>query len=146
MRILLDSNLLVRAAITPNGLARKLLRCIEESEEHVLIVSSHLLGEVADVQRRPRIQAHWPISSQEIQSFCRYLSRIGEEIPFQPVSPVISDPKDQAVIETAVAGRANMICTSDAHFHKPLAKEFLEQRRILVVNDLELLELFEKKI
>jgi len=98
------------------------------------------------VLHRPRIQAHWPISSKEIQTFCRYLSRIGEEIPYQPLSPVITDPKDQAVIETAVAARANMICTSDAHFHKPPAKEFLEQRRILVVNDLELLALFEKKI
>ena len=47
MRFLLDTNLLVRAAITPGGLARKLLGYIEEGEEHVLIVSSHILSEVA---------------------------------------------------------------------------------------------------
>ena len=44
MRILLDTNLLVRAAITPDGLARKLRR-IEEGEGHVLVITSHLLGE-----------------------------------------------------------------------------------------------------
>ena len=53
MRFLLDTKLLVRAAITRGGLARKLLRYIEQSEEHVLIVSSHILSEVADVLHRP---------------------------------------------------------------------------------------------
>src|SRR6266498_1661825 len=139
MRILLDSNLLVRAAITPNGLARKLLLCIEEREEHILVISAHVLSEVADVLHRPRIQAHWPISDQEIRTYCRYLSNVGEEVSAQLLSPVISDPKDQAVIEAAVAGRVNVICTSDSHFFKMPAKGFLEQRGILVVNDRELL-------
>jgi predicted nucleic acid-binding protein len=48
MRVLLDTNLLLRAAITPDGLARKLLQRIERGN-HVLIVSSHLLK----VQKRP---------------------------------------------------------------------------------------------
>ena len=38
MRILLDdTNLLVLDAITPDGLARKLLRRIEEREEHAIL-------------------------------------------------------------------------------------------------------------
>jgi putative PIN family toxin of toxin-antitoxin system len=143
VRILLDTNLLVRAAITPDGLARKLLRCIEKGEEHVLIISSYLLGEVADVLHRPRIQAQWPISDQEIQVYCRSLSEVGEEVPVRPLAPVIRDSKDQAVIEAAVAGRANVICTGDAHFYLSPAKEFLEQHGISVVNDRGLLALFE---
>ena len=40
MRILLDTNLLVRAAITPEGLAREILRLVEASEHHVLVLSA----------------------------------------------------------------------------------------------------------
>lgn len=146
MRVLLDTNLLVRAAITPEGLARKLLRHIEQREQHVLIVSSHLLSEVADVLHRPRIQQRWPFSSDAIQSYCQYLSRVGTEVAAQPLSfPVISDPKDQAVVEAAIAGKADVICTSDAHFYQPLASEFLEKRGISVLTDTALLALLEKE-
>ena len=145
MRILLDTNLLVRAAITPDGLAQKLLRYIEEREEHVLVVSSHLLSEVADVLHRPRIQEHWPLSDEEIQSYCQYLSKAGHKVPAEPLSSVISDPKDQAVVEAAVAGQANVICTSDAHFYKSPAKEFLDEHGISVLTDRALLAMFEKE-
>ena len=54
MRVLLDTNLLLRAAISPKGSAREILRLIEAAEEHVLVMSPHLLSEVADVLRRDR--------------------------------------------------------------------------------------------
>ena len=146
MRILLDTNLLVRAAITPNGLAKHLLSCIEARETHVLILSSHLLSEVADVLRRPRLQARWPLSDVEIETYCRYLTRVGQVVVLQALaSPVISDPKDQAVIEAAISGRVEVICTSDAHFYNPPAKDFLTKRGISVLTDHALRLLFEKE-
>jgi predicted nucleic acid-binding protein len=63
VRILLDANLLIRAAITPSGAAREIPRLIETNEAHVLVISMHLLAEVADVLRRDRIRERWPISS-----------------------------------------------------------------------------------
>ena len=145
MRVLLDTNLLVRAAITPGGLARRLLRCIEENDEHVLIVSSHILSELAEVLSRPRIQARWPLSTDDIQNYCRYLSKIAQEVPAQQIAAVISDPKDQPVIEAAVSGQADGICTSDAHFYEPLVKEFLKERGISVLTDKDMLLLLQKK-
>jgi len=53
LRLLLDTNLLVRAAITPEGLARRILQLIADDPRHVLILSTHLLAEVADVLSRP---------------------------------------------------------------------------------------------
>ena len=145
MRILLDTNVLVRAAITPTGLARKLLRFIERNEDHVLIVSAHLLSEVAEVLRRPRIRERWPVSDEEIEAYCQALGRVGETVSQVPLSPVIRDAKDQAVIEAAIAGRADIICTLDAHFSTPPASEFLERRRISVLGDVALLALFDKQ-
>ena len=57
MRILLDTNLLVRAAITPDGAARQVLRLIEADQSHVLLISPYILSEIADVLRRDRIRA-----------------------------------------------------------------------------------------
>jgi putative PIN family toxin of toxin-antitoxin system len=119
VRILLDTNLLVRAAITPQGSARAILRLIEESEQHSLLISAYLLSEVADVLRRERIRARWPLTDEEVCLDCEFLARIGEEVPAQPLPPIIEDPKDQAIIEAAVAGTAAVICTFDAHFYKP---------------------------
>ncbi|MBZ5623519.1 MAG: putative toxin-antitoxin system toxin component, PIN family [Acidobacteriia bacterium] len=110
MRILLDTNLLVRAAITPKGSARAILRLIEKSEGHVLIISDYLLTEVADVLRRDRIRARWPLTDEEVRSYCTLLARIGEVVSAQPLPPIIEDPKDQAIIEAAAAGAAAVIC------------------------------------
>jgi uncharacterized protein len=145
MRVLLDTNILVRAAITPDGLARKLLQSIEESEDHVLIVSSHLLAEVTDVLRRPRIQGRWALSDDDIQTYCRYLAEVGREVPIQPIPTAISDPKDQPIVEAAIAGEADAICTSDVHLYQPPAREFLAGRGISVVSDKALLLLLESE-
>ena len=105
MKILLDTNLLVRAAITPKGSAREILRLVEAHVDHVLVLSPYILSEVADVLRRDRIRARWPLTDEEVRSYCHYVASVGEEVFPAPLEPVIQDPKDQAIIETAVAGR-----------------------------------------
>lgn len=139
MRILLDTNILVRAAISPGGSARAILRLIEASEAHALVISAYLLSEVADVLCRDRIRARCPLTDQEVRSYCEFLARIGEEVPAQPLPPIIEDPKDQAIIEAAAAGTVAVICTSDAHFFKPAVLAFCATRNIRVMNDADLL-------
>jgi putative PIN family toxin of toxin-antitoxin system len=140
VRILLDTNLLVRAAITPKGSARAILHLIEESDEHILIISEYLLSEVADVLRRDRIRARWPLTDEEVRSYCQFLSRIGEVVSAQPLPPIIEDPKDQAIIEAAAAGTAAVICTFDAHFFKAPVLAFCAGRGIRIINDAERLK------
>ncbi|MFN0168070.1 MAG: putative toxin-antitoxin system toxin component, PIN family [Bryobacteraceae bacterium] len=141
MKILLDTNLLVRAAISPAGSAREILRSIESDEEHELVISRYLLGGVADVLRRDRIRARWPLTDEEVAAFCRFLSLVGREVSPEPLPHIIEDPKDQVVIETAVAGAANVICTLDAHFYKAKVSAFCSAHSIRVLNDTELLRL-----
>jgi putative PIN family toxin of toxin-antitoxin system len=143
LKILLDTNILVRAAISPNGLARQILDRIRRSDEHTLVVSSHLLSEVADVLSRPRIQVRWPLSQDEIQSFCQFLAAVAEEVAIQPLEPVIADPKDQAVIEAAVAARVDAVCTGDVHFETESVRAWLSGHGIVVVTDRELIALLE---
>lgn len=121
VRILHDTNILVRAAISPDGLARKIPDRIRDREEHVLVVSSHVLSEVADVLSRPRMRARWPLTDDEIQRYRQFLSAAGEEVS----TPAIADPKDQAIIEAAVAARVDAIRTGDVHSEAPSVREFL---------------------
>lgn len=109
MRILLDTNILIRAANTPDGLARKILDLILHDERKVLVISSQILSELADVLRRPRLRSRWPLSNDDIQRYCQFLSAVAEEVAIRAMP--IADPKDQPVIEAAVAGRVDVLCT-----------------------------------
>lgn len=56
MRIVLDSNILVRSFVSSHGLAHDLLLTIL-SRDHTLILSNEMLSEVARVLRYPRLMA-----------------------------------------------------------------------------------------
>jgi hypothetical protein len=75
------------------------------------ILSPYLLSEVADVLRRDRIRTRWPLTDEEVYSFCQRLARAGEEVSPPTLPQVIQDPKDQAVVDAAVAGRAKGLGT-----------------------------------
>jgi predicted nucleic acid-binding protein len=126
------------------GSAREILRLIESSEGHVLVLSPYLLSEVADVLRRARIRTRWHLSDEDIGLYCQYLSRVGEEVSLEPLPRVIGDPEDQAVIETAVAGAVTVICTFDAHFYTPAVLALCAEHEIQVMKDVELLAALRK--
>ena len=79
MRIVLDSNILVRAAWKAEGLASRLLRSVIEGP-HRLIVSPFILGEVARVLAYPRIQSRWGLTEERIQG---HVASIPEKLSYQ---------------------------------------------------------------
>jgi putative PIN family toxin of toxin-antitoxin system len=145
VRILLDANLLIRAAITPSGAAREILRLIETNEAHVLVISMHLLAEVADVLRRDRIRERWPMGDDEVDAFCRHLAAIAEEVSPQPLRPIVIDPNDQAIIEAAISGGVNVICTLDRHFYDQRVLDFCASRGVQIMDDRDLLRMLRSK-
>jgi hypothetical protein len=72
--------------------------------------------------------------------YCHYLAGIGEEVRSQPVAAVIQDPKDQAVIEAAVAGGVAVICTLERHFFTARVQGFRAAHAIRTMNDADLLD------
>jgi predicted nucleic acid-binding protein len=53
---------------------------------------------------------------------------------------VIADPADDPVLATAVAGKANVLCTLDRHFTAPSVREFARRHDFELLNDVELLD------
>ncbi|MCX6631987.1 MAG: putative toxin-antitoxin system toxin component, PIN family [Candidatus Solibacter sp.] len=143
MRILLDTNLLVRAAISPRGSAREIFRCIEANENHALVVFGYLFSELVDVLRRDRIRARFPLTDDDIRSYCEHLAAVGDEVSPKALGPVIDDPKDQAIIDAAVAGKVDVLCTSDHHFFTDAVIAFCAGYGIRIMNDIDLLRLLK---
>ena len=143
MRIVLDTNILVRANAKAKGPARKLLQVIVNSPEHVLLLSPFLLMELERVLSYDRVRAVVKLNDEEIAEYLSYLrAEEVSEIVFPGLSPrvVPSDADDDPVVHTAVVGRADLICTLNRHFFHPSVLDYCQQRGILVATDVEMLD------
>jgi len=143
MRVVVDTNVLVRAHARASGSARALLKALT-GPHHVLILSPFLLSEVERVLNYPRMQAIWPLTQEEIDAFVSQLSAIAEVVqpPLETIPDVLaSDPDDDPVLATAVLGKAEILCTLDRHFHTDEAKTYAAGHGFKIMTDVELLQL-----
>jgi putative PIN family toxin of toxin-antitoxin system len=141
MRIVVDTNVLVRS--TPasiGGPAWELLEHISRAG-HVLVLSAPLIAELADVLRRPRFQSAIGLTSQQASRFLSSLQDISDVIDLSgtPAIEIPHDPKDVAVVLTAIAGKAETICTLDRHLFHSQVLALCQAHGIRVMSDLDLL-------
>ena len=138
MRIVLDTNVLVRAAANEQGLAGKLLQEIV-SGPHVLVSSPYILSEVARVLNYARLQARWHLGETTVREF---VSRVGDVaeivLTTTPDRIVVADPDDDPVLQTAVLGGVDVLCTRDAHLLDRAVVEYCAGQGIQVMNDIDL--------
>ncbi|MGA2600224.1 MAG: putative toxin-antitoxin system toxin component, PIN family [Bryobacteraceae bacterium] len=139
MRIILDTAILVRGHGASKGLARDLLIGIVESD-HSLLLSNEMLYELARVLRYPRMMALHGLSEKRIYDYICFLHEAAEIVVPNPllVTP-IRDVNDTVVMQTAVIGEADVLCSKDRDFFEPPAEEFLRKARIVVLDDISLM-------
>ncbi len=141
MRVVLDTNILARANPYAAGAARALLDLIRHSDDVVLIVSPFLLAELERVLNYPRLRALWPLAQSDIAHFVDALQQFAEVVsPGQAEAVIAEDPDDDPVLATAVAGRADVVCSLDRHFASPAVAEYARRHQFEVVSDVELLQ------
>jgi len=140
MRIVLDTNILVRAA---NGLPRLASELFAQctAPPHRVIVSEFLLAEVDRALRYPRVRAVHGLDDAGIEQFVTEVRHAAEIIVPEPTPmPVTTDPDDDAIVALAAEGRATILCTRDRHLTTPDVASFCHSLGIEVVSDLELLQ------
>jgi putative PIN family toxin of toxin-antitoxin system len=141
VRVVLDTNILVRAnpKALPQGLARDLLLSIA-SGPHVLILSSAILIEVARVLTYPRVQARWPLTGETIDKYLAYLEAAGvlAEVP-EVIPAVVSDPDDDPILQTAILGRADILCSRDEAFRDQVVERVCAAHGIKILDDIALM-------
>ena len=139
MRIVLDSNILVRAFVSSQGVAHELLLAILLSG-HTLILSNEMLSEVARVLRYPRLMAIHGENEETIYDFTSWLRDAAEIVALDPLARApIRDRNDIPVLQTTLSGEADVLCTGDRDFFEPPASIFLAGCGIDVLTDAQLM-------
>lgn len=140
MRIVLDSNILARAACGPPSPAAELLLRIL-SPPYILCISPVLLDELNRVLRYDRVRKLHGMPDSGIDNYIDNL-RLSCLIvePDKATVAVSTDPDDDWVIATAVQSESQVICTLDRHLKTPAVIIYCKQRGIEVLSDTELLQ------
>jgi len=148
MRIVLDTNILIRAGAKARGPARELLLLIVNSPEHVLLLSPFILQELERVFDCGRVRAATKLTDEEVAEYLSYLgAREVSEMVFPGPAPSIvpSDPDDDPVVHTAVVGQADILCTLNRDFYHASVVEYCQQRGVLVGSDTAILDLLRRR-
>ena len=112
-RIVVDTNVLVAAMISPKGLNRSVLRsCLQGTAQPVL--GETLFLEYEEVLARSRLMARSPLSAAErrtlLEAFLSVCDWVEVYFSWRPNLP---DESDNHLIELAVAGAATWLVTNN---------------------------------
>jgi len=107
VKIVLDTNVLIAAFISPSGRSHELLeRC---ATFHVIVCSEFILEELRD-----KLVNKFKRDSPDVESAIDLLrTRIQLVVPTSLEQPISRDPKDDPILGTAIAGEAEQIITGD---------------------------------
>jgi putative PIN family toxin of toxin-antitoxin system len=146
MRVLLDTNILARAAGPVPGLALELVQILTQ-HRHELLLSPFLVTELGRVLRYPRVRRVHGFSDSEIDQFVADLILVATMVFPTPdaVTSVAHDPDDNHVLAAAVTGQVDILCTLDRHFFDPKVVSYCRNQGIALLTDRELLELLRRE-
>lgn len=130
-RAVLDSSVLVSAFLTPHGSVVRLLRA-PALARYQLCLSEFILTETAETLLfKPRLRTYAAYADTDVRDFIRWLLSQAETVDELPTLRVVSsDPKDDPIIATAIAAKANYLVTGDRAHLLPLR----EYERIHIVS------------
>lgn len=113
MRLVLDTNVVVSALLW-GGTPRVLFEAARQQKIE-LFTSVPLLSELTDVLNRSKFERKITASSFTLDEVVDgYAALVGLVLP-EPTLRIAPDPDDDLVIGTALAAKANLIVSGDAH-------------------------------
>lgn len=103
-----------------------------------------MLEELERILAYPRMLKRSGLTAQEI---AHYLSDLSERsnlvVPVPVPQDLLRDPRDEPVLGTALAGRAEVLCTRDLHFWDQRVLAFAAEHGTRIMTDLQLLSLLD---
>ena len=112
MRAVVDTNILVRAAIRPLGSVGRVLLRLRQGDD-TLLYARPLLEELVDVLNRPRIRDKYGLSDPDIEAIVALILLRGEAVEPEERIAACRDPRDDTFLEVAVAGKADVLVSGD---------------------------------
>jgi len=117
-RIVIDTNILVSAILTPKGNPAKILKLILEGKLY-LIISPAILEETRQVFNYPRLVKRLKknkITLDEVYGFLDKLSRVAVITQGKlDIDIIQDDPSDNKILACGLEGEADFIISGDHH-------------------------------
>lgn len=112
MRAVVDTNIVIRALIKPDGTVGPVLQRLAVND-YTLVYSEPILDELLAKLALPRIRQKYHIDDQAIETLLALFALRGVLVHPTRRVQVCRDPKDNMVIEAALEGAAEYIVTGD---------------------------------
>ena len=140
-RIVLDSNLIARAVISPNGLAAEILFRVL-TNDHLLCSSNFMLAELDRILRYPRLRKVHSLTDAQILEFVASIqvSSFVVDVDITAVRRITRDINDDPIIETAIQAKAAILCSNDKDVLDNTVVDFCMPYGIQVLNDVSLIK------
>lgn len=119
LTVVLDSNVLVSAFITPHGESDEIVR---RAKEEVLCLSPFIFAEVATNLRSPRLLKKYHYSAADLKKYAKSLYKASRVINAKQLPSVCSDEDDNHILACAIEAQAEYLVTRNIkHFPRNYA-------------------------
>jgi putative PIN family toxin of toxin-antitoxin system len=120
----LDTDVLVAALRSDAGASRQVLEAAG-AHRFELLLSVPLMLEYESVLTRPEHLAACGASREDVSAVLDELALVGKRVELMiRTRPMLPDPNDEMVLETAINGRADAIVTFNERDFRPVAARF----------------------
>jgi putative PIN family toxin of toxin-antitoxin system len=120
----LDTDVLVAAFRSDAGASRQVLEAAR-ARRFELLLSVPLMLEYESVLTRPEHLAAGGASKEDVSAVLDELALVGKRVALEiRIRPVLPDPNDEMVLETAINGRADAIVTFNDRDFRPVVARF----------------------
>ena len=109
-RVVLDANVLISAALSPNGAPRAVVEAVR-SAGGVLLFSRETFDELRTRFLRPKFDNY--VSREGRTVYLAQLETISEWVAINGATLECRDPDDDKLLETALTGKADCLVTDD---------------------------------
>ena len=109
LRVVLDTNVLVSAAVSPRGTPRRAVDLV--IREGLVLFTAATYDEVVEVLARPRLQRYLPVGGAE--GLLERLAPVASHIAAGEPIRACRDPQDDKFLEAAVGGDADYLVSGD---------------------------------
>ena len=115
MRLVLDTNVLLSALMRPAGVPARILEAWR-ARSITLVMSEAILEETAVAITSPKVRSRITLNDDELATFLAALRFEVELVDLTATEESVpADPKDEAVLATLIASKADYLVTGDHH-------------------------------
>jgi putative PIN family toxin of toxin-antitoxin system len=112
IRAVIDTNILIRALIKPQGTVGPVLIALRD-DRYTLVHAPALLDELIEKLLLPRIRLKYRVEAEQVEALLALFALRGVSVTPRRRVRICRDPDDDVFIEVALAGDAGFVVTGD---------------------------------